>query len=184
MYEYPDSALHILQNMKMPDAAQKLEHATWALLMTQAKYKMYIEQNDSLANIAYNYFMEQEDAQRKALVLYLKGEIFHDNRNIEEAQNSLLRATTYAEKTNDYQLCHLIYAELGCIYILRFYKEYAIEAFNKSYQYALQSQNCKYIIASLIYLGRTYGQLERFNQSIEYYQKAIEIAKEKHIQEV
>ncbi len=181
MYEYPDSALHILQNMKMPDAAQKLEHATWALLMTQAKYKMYIEQNDSLANIAYNYFMEQEDAQRKALVLYLKGEIFHDNRNIEEAQNSLLRATTYAEKTNDYQLCHLIYAELGCIYILRFYKEYAIEAFNKSYQYALQSQNCKYIIASLIYLGRTYGQLERFNQSIEYYQKAIEIAKEKHI---
>ena len=62
-----------------------------------------------------------------------------------------------------------------------FYKEYAIEAFNKSYQYALQSQNCKYIIASLIYLGRTYGQLERFNQSIEYYQKAIEIAKEKHI---
>ena len=42
MYEYPDSALHILQNMKMPDAAQKLEHATWALLMTQAKYKMYI----------------------------------------------------------------------------------------------------------------------------------------------
>ena len=181
MYEYPDSALHILQNMKMPDAAQKLEHATWALLMTQAKYKMYIEQNDSLANIAYNYFMKQEDAQRKALVLYLKGEIFHDNRNIEEAQNSLLRATTYAEKTNDYQLCHLIYAELGCIYILRFYKEYAIEAFNKSYQYALQSQNCKYIIASLIYLGRTYGQLERFNQSIEYYQKAIEIAKEKHI---
>ena len=76
MYEYPDSALHILQNMKMPDAAQKLEHATWALLMTQAKYKMYIEQNDSLANIAYNYFMKQEDAQRKALVLYLKGEIF------------------------------------------------------------------------------------------------------------
>lgn len=83
MYQHPDSALHILQNMEMPDATQKLEHATWALLMTQAKYKMYIKQNDSLANIAYKYFMEQEEAQRKALVLYLKGEIFYDNKNIE-----------------------------------------------------------------------------------------------------
>lgn len=181
MYEHPDSALYLLQNMEMPDASQKLEHATWALLMTQAKYKMYIKQSDSLVNIAYDYFMKQEDAQRKALTLYLKGKICHDNRNIEEAQDFFLKATEYAEKTDDYQLCHLVNAQLGNIYILRSYKEYALEAFNKSYQYALQSKNNKYIIASLIYLGRTYGQMEQFNQSIEYYQKAIEIAQEKQI---
>ncbi|WP_289226548.1 tetratricopeptide repeat protein [uncultured Bacteroides sp.] len=180
MYQHPDSALHILQNMEMPDATQKLEHATWALLMTQAKYKMYIKQNDSLANIAYKYFMEQEEAQRKALVLYLKGEIFYDNKNIEEAQNFLLKATTYAEKTDDYQLCHLIYAELGCIYARRSYKEYALEAFNKAYQYAIQSKNLKYIISSQIYLGRTYTILEKINLAIESYQAAINIAKENH----
>lgn len=181
MYEHPDSALHLLQNMEMPDASQKLEHATWALLMTQAKYKMYIKQNDSLVNIAYDYFMKQEDARRKALALYLKGELCYDHRKIEEAQDFFLKATVYAEKTNDYQLCHLIYAQLGNIYILRSYKEYALEAFNKSYQYAQQSQNSKYIIASLIYFGRTYGKMEKFDQSIEYYQKAIEIAQEKHV---
>ncbi|WP_301060227.1 tetratricopeptide repeat protein [Phocaeicola sp.] len=167
--------------MEVPSESQKLEHATWALLMTQAKYKTYIEQDDSLINIAYDYFMKQKDAQRKALTLYHKGENCHNNELIEEAQNYFLNATEYAEKTDDYQLCHLIYAQLGNIYILRSYKEYALDAFNKSYQHALQSKNNKYIIASLIYLGRTYGQTNQHNQAIEYYQKAIDIAQEKKI---
>jgi len=180
MYEYPDSALHILQNMKMPDAAQKLEHATWALLMTQAKYKMYIEQNDSLANIAYDYFMKQEDAQRKALVLYLRGGIYHNNKDIEKAQEFFLKATEYEKMANDYQLCHLINAELGSIYVLHSYNEYALNAFNKAYQYALQASTPKYIIASQIYLGRTYTELKQYNSAIDFYQKAIENAQKQH----
>lgn len=180
MYEHPDSALHLLQNMEMPDASQKLEHATWTLLMTQAKYKMYIKQNDSLVNIAYDYFMKQEDAQRKALVLYLKGEICYDHKEIEEAQKFFLKATDYAEKTDDYQLCHLVNAQLGNIYVRRSYKEYALEAFSKAYQYALQSQNSKYIIASQTYLGRIYTALKQYNLATEHYQKAIEIAKANH----
>ena len=44
MYEYPDSALHILQEMQMPASSDKLQKATWALLLTQAKYKNYIEE--------------------------------------------------------------------------------------------------------------------------------------------
>lgn len=86
IYEHPDSALHLLQKMQIPKASHKLENATWALLMTQAKYKMFIKQNDSLANIAYTYFMKRENAQRKALVLYLKGGILHKSKKIEEAQ--------------------------------------------------------------------------------------------------
>ena len=35
MYENPDSALHILQAMPIP--SEKEAHATWALLLTQAK---------------------------------------------------------------------------------------------------------------------------------------------------
>ena len=37
MYPAPDSALHILQGMTPP--ADELNRATWALLLTQAKYK-------------------------------------------------------------------------------------------------------------------------------------------------
>lgn len=52
MYENPDSALHILQTMPIP--TDKEAHATWALLLAQAKYKCNIAQSDSLVNIAHH----------------------------------------------------------------------------------------------------------------------------------
>ena len=59
----------------MPASSDKLQNATWALLLTQAKYKNYIEEvtDSTLINIAYDYFMKKGNAQRKAMVLYYKG---------------------------------------------------------------------------------------------------------------
>ena len=54
MYPAPDSALHILQSMTPP--ADELNRTTWALLLTQAKYKCFVDQSDSLVNVAYDYF--------------------------------------------------------------------------------------------------------------------------------
>ena len=73
MYENPDSALQLLQGMAVP--ADKEAHATWALLLTQAKYKCNVKQSDSLVNIAYNYFKINGSAKRKVLALYIKGGI-------------------------------------------------------------------------------------------------------------
>lgn len=180
MYEHPDSALKILQEMQTPASSQKLEYATWALLMTHAKYKMFIRQTDSLVNIAYSYFMKREDAQRKALVLYLKGGICQENKDIEEAQKFFLEAADYAETTDDYQLCYLTNAQLGNIYVLRSYKEYALDAFSKAYQYALKSNNSEYIASSQMYLGRVYSIQLKFDLAIECYKNAIEVAKQNH----
>ena len=55
MYEHPDSALGVLQGMKVPASSDKLQNATWALLTVQAKYKNYKEElaDSTLINIAY-----------------------------------------------------------------------------------------------------------------------------------
>lgn len=40
MFDYPDSALHILEHMPMPSVRwDKENHALWCLLVTQAQYK-------------------------------------------------------------------------------------------------------------------------------------------------
>lgn len=119
MYEYPDSALHILQEMQMPASSDKLQNATWALLLTQAKYKNYIEEvtDSTLINIAYDYFMKKGNAQRKAMVLYYKGILYGKANNMNEAQASYLKAIEEVEKTKDYQLAHLIYSNIGNIYL-------------------------------------------------------------------
>ena len=59
MYESPDSALHILQTMPIPQPSDKLQYATWALFVTQAKYKLSINQSDSLLNVAILFQQKQ-----------------------------------------------------------------------------------------------------------------------------
>lgn len=176
MYEHPDSALKILQDMQVPPTTQKLQNATWALLMTQAKYKMFIKQTDSLVNIAYSYFMKREDASKQALVLYLKGGICYENKEEDNAQKYFLKAINIAEKIKNYQLCYLIYSKLGNIYAYNTIREYALTTFKKAYQYAQKSENSEYIISSLIFLGRAYTIQEDYEYAIESYTKAVEKA--------
>ena len=92
MYPHPDSALHILQAMDVP--GDELNRATWALFTTQAKYKLYQTQSDSLINIALPYFMQYGDAQRKALALYYRAALYKEHKDIEKVQEFYYQAMT------------------------------------------------------------------------------------------
>ena len=175
MYRYPDSALHILQGIQPDNPSDNEQYATWALLMTQAQYKNQIEQSDSLINIAYSYFINQDNAQRKALALYYKGILRHESHHAEDALSFYLEATTEIEKTNDYQLGFLINSEVGLMYLYRKLNDYAMEYFEKAHHNAELSNNQTYIAFSFIYIARAFSQKKQYNKAIEYYEKAIKI---------
>lgn len=175
MYRYPDSALHILQGIQPDNPSDNEQYATWALLMTQAQYKNQIEQSDSLINIAYSYFINQDNAQRKALALYYKGILCHESHHAEDALSFYLEATTEIEKTNDYQLGFLINPEIGLMYLYRKLNDYAMEYFEKAHHNAELSNNQTYIAFSFIYIARAFSQKKQYNKAIEYYEKAIKI---------
>lgn len=175
MYRYPDSALHILQGIQPDNPSNNEQYATWALLMTQAQYKNQIEQSDSLINIAYSYFINQDNAQRKALALYYKGILCHESHHAEDALSFYLEATTEIEKTNDYQLGFLINSEIGLMYLYRKLNDYAMEYFEKAHHNAELSNNQTYIALSFIYIARAFSQKKQYNKAIEYYEKAIKI---------
>ena len=175
MYRYPDSALHILQGIQPDNPSDNEQYATWALLMTQAQYKNQIEQSDSLINIAYSYFINQDNAQRKALALYYKGILRHESHHAEDALSFYLEAATEIEKTNDYQLGFLINSEIGLMYLYRKLNDYAMEYFEKAHHNAELSDNQTYIAFSFIYIARAFSQKKQYNKAIEYYEKAIKI---------
>ena len=175
MYRYPDSALHILQGIQPDNPSNNEQYATWALLMTQAQYKNQIEQSDSLINIAYSYFINQDNAQRKALALYYKGILCHESHYAEDTLSFYLEATTEIEKTNDYQLGFLINSEIGLMYLYRKLNDYAMEYFEKAHHNAELSNNQTYIAFSFIYIARAFSQKKQYNKAIEYYEKAIKI---------
>lgn len=175
MYENPDSALHILQAMPIP--TEKEAHATWALFLTQAKYKCNVEQTDSLLNIAHNYFMKGENTQRKALTLFCKAGLYEEQENIESATYSYLDAVKVSDEINDYRLRHLINVRLALLYVRRNLYDYAIEYCEKANQYALLSRDSFYITNSYNNLGRVYSAKKEYEKAISFYDKAIELGK-------
>ena len=69
----------------------------------QAKYKNYKEElaDSTLINIAYDYFMKQDNPQRKAMVLYYKGVLYEkaDKKNEVFSQvKKYLRQEQYVKK--------------------------------------------------------------------------------------
>lgn len=178
MYERPDSALAILENMNMPVSEDHLNHATWCLLLTQAKYKNYIKHSsDSLINIAYEYFIKRKDPQRKALSLYLMGGVNREMDEIEKATYYCLEATKEVKHTSDYLLGNLIYTELGDIYLYRKLYEYAEKAFEQAYSYAKQSGNRVYIANSVRMIGRWNAIQLNWDEAIKCYEEGIKIAR-------
>ena len=175
MYAAPDSALQLLENLQPPKG--KEQRATWALLLAQARYKSNVRQSDSLVNTAYNYFKNTDDAERKALVLYLKAGIIEENGDVEEAQKYYLQAKDEVEKTEDYLLGFLIHSHLGNLYAFDGVKEHAFTYYKKAYRHAELSPNTTYVISSLAYLGRVYSMSPPdYEKSIYYYKQALELA--------
>ena len=173
MYENPDSALHILQAMQIP--TEKEAHATWALLLTQAKYKCFVVQSDSLVNIAHDYFMKGENVQRKAMTLYHKGVLHEEKNQADEALPYYLKAAEEVSLTEDYCLSYLIYSHIGMIYAYRKLHDFAKFYCKKANKYAFKTNNSYYIIDSYNCLARTYSIQGNYNQAFDYYNKSIEL---------
>ena len=175
MYENPDSALQILQKMTIP--TEKEAHATWALFLTQAKYRCLIEQNDSLINISYEYFNKKEDSERKALLLYLKGGLLYEKNQYEHALKFYLKAEEEIERIPNDTLGYLITSHICMIYAYQKLYDYAIEYGWKSNKHAMKSKHINYIIMSYIRIARANGTVD-LEEAVNCYEKAISIANE------
>ncbi|MBE6273866.1 MAG: hypothetical protein E7097_08295 [Bacteroides sp.] len=175
MYSHPDSALHILQAMTPPE--DELNRATWALLLTQAKYRCLIEQNDSLINISYEYFNKKENSERKALLFYLKGGLLYEKNQYEHALKYYLKAEEEIERIPNDTLGYLITSHICMIYAYQKLYDYAIEYGWKSNKHAMKSKHINYIIMSYIRIARANGTVD-LEEAVNCYEKAISIANE------
>lgn len=174
MFDHPDSALHILEAMPMPSARRDKEnHALWCLLTTQAMYKQQMKiSSDSLIRIAYDYYKPTNNARRKSMSTLYMGCVNYDLENIEEAIQFYLDAKAEMEKTMDYKLGYLIMSGLGNIYLYRNLVDYALEACNQAYDYAVKDSNKRYQMTSLRYLARCYYLRGDLEKCIHIYQSA------------
>lgn len=98
MNEKPDSALIILKDLDKTKGLNDSQNARYALLYSQALDKNYIDEtNDSLINIAVEYYNENGTAKEKFLSLYYQGRIYYNAQNYAKS----ILAYTKAEQLID-----------------------------------------------------------------------------------
>ena len=176
MYENPDSALHILQGMEIP--VEEEAHATWALLLTQAKYKCDVELWYDNLEEAYNYFKKENGCmQQKSLVAYHQGIYYRiHEKDMEKALSFYMEANDAMKQTKDYQLGHLINIHICIIYIYQKLYQYAEEYCIKAMDYALLANDYYYISHSYLNMARIYSAQANYKKSVNFYKKALDVA--------
>lgn len=180
MFDYPDSALHILQAMPVP--AGEEQHALWCLLTTQAAYKQFMPiPSDSLIRIAYDYYRNTDDARRKAMSALYMGGVNYDLGRADEAIQYYLEAKTEVEKTDDYKLGYLVMSGLGRLYLYRELASYSIDACKQAYHYAVKDSCKRYEMTSLHYIARSYCLLDSLDKAIKCYEQCSKMALELHL---
>lgn len=180
MFDHPDSALHILEDMPMLSARRDKEnHALWCLLTSQAQVKLIMKiSSDSLVRIAYDYYKPTNNARRKAMSALYMGDINYDLGNIEEAMQYYLEGKTEVEKTDDYKTGYLIMFSLGKLYLFRNFADYALEVCTAAYDYAVKDSNKRYQMTALRYLARSYCLTNDLTKAIDTYNQCASLALE------
>lgn len=140
MNEKPDSALIILRNIDKTIELSESQNARYALLYSQALDKNYIDEtNDSLINIAVEYYNENGTAKEKFLSLYYQGRIYYNAHDYAESILAYTKAEQLIEEFEDHFIKGLLYTQLGFIYERYYDYSKALNAYKQSYQYYVKA---------------------------------------------
>lgn len=136
MNEHPDSALNLLKGIAQPELQTQAHHARYALLYSQALDKNYIDlTNDSLINIAVDYYKNRDDVRAKFFSYYYLGRIYTNANNLTQATLAYMEAEQLVDELGDDYAAGLLYTQMGNIY--RNYYDYpkALQSYRLSTEY-------------------------------------------------
>ncbi len=164
MNEYPDSAYTLLQTLPVDKLHQDKNRARYALLYSQALDKNYIDEtNDSLINIAVDYYRITDDVHSKFLAFYYQGRIYTNAGELHKAMLAYTEAEQLADEVKDGYLVGLLYSEFGRIYRLYYDYPKSFEAHQKASQYyelAGKETHCSYMWLNMSRVCRNMNQYD------------------------
>lgn len=177
---YPDSALSLLNNLNPDDEDISLK-AKYALLLTQAKDKNYIlHTDDSLINIAVNYYDSVGDMQQAIKAHYYLGRVYQDMQNEEATVDEYFIALHLAEQNREDEMLCLLYGNLGQIYFQQDLLAKADSLFILSESIAIQKNDSFNLSMGLVARGNVYLQKKEYSNSMEFFERALAIARNTH----
>ena len=137
MEVHPDSALLLLNEIPEPGNLYGKQSADYALLLTQARDKNFLDslQSDSLIKIAVDYYQDSDDKVKAGKALFYYGKVMDLQENDTLAMQAYLKAQTKLEKSKEYKLQALVSEYIGHLNYDRDMYDNALNNYRKSVDY-------------------------------------------------
>ncbi|MDE5760366.1 MAG: hypothetical protein K2I11_05320, partial [Bacteroides sp.] len=117
MDAHPDSALLLLGRIAHPERLRGKHRADYALLLTQARDKNYLDslQSDSLIQLAVDYYRNGDDWVQAGKAFFYYGKVQELQRNDSAAMQGYLKALRALEGTKEYRMQGLAHEYIGML---------------------------------------------------------------------
>ena len=179
MNEHPDSALSILKSIAGSDLRTKEQHARHALLYSQALDKNYIDlTNDSLINIAVDYYKDKDDVKSKFHAYYYLGRIYTNANKLTKATLAYMEAEQLVDELNDNYLAGLLYNQLGDIYEEYYDFPKALESYQFSTEYYHKANKPLHKLYGMLSQSAVYKSMGKDTDSFHLLYNTLMEAKE------
>ena len=125
----PDSALAVLEGIDKAELTTKELEAKYALLMSMALDKNYVDRTDfEVLQPAIDYYENHGTATDKLRTFYYEGRIYCNRGESEEAMECLVKSIDLGEESNDLKTKARNYTAQGTLYYLYYNWDKIIES--------------------------------------------------------
>ena len=161
----PDSALLLLNQIPQSEKLQGKECADYALLLTQARDKNYLDslQSDSLIKLAVDYYQDSDDKVRGGKALFYYGKVIALQGDNEKAMQAYLDAQERLEGTKEYKLQAWIQEYVGRINDDQERYDMALDNYQKSIFYNRKADNT----LGIVYAYRNIAWIYEVRQNLD-----------------
>ncbi|MBR5205249.1 MAG: hypothetical protein IKW32_08605 [Bacteroidaceae bacterium] len=174
MNEHPDSALNLLKGIAQTELQTQAHHARYALLYSQALDKNYIDlTNDSLINIAVDYYKDRDDVRAKFFSFYYLGRIYTNANNPTQATLAYIEAEQLVDELGDDYAAGLLYKQIGLVYYSYYDFSKSLQAHQQAIEHFTKAGKPIHKIQAQLTLSSVYRSLNEEENSYKVLQNAL-----------
>ena len=159
----PDSALAVLQQIDASELSGRKAQAKYALLLSQALDKNYIDKTDfEVLQPAIDYYDNHGTLSDRFLTLYYKGRILQNGEAYAQAMLAYTKAEALIPHIADDYYVALLYAQMGIIYKTLYDYPKSLSAYQKALQYYTAADKTSHQFYTKLDIGQLYIQLGEY----------------------
>lgn len=180
MEERPDSALAVLCAIDSTAIDNAGRRALHGLLMTEARYKNFIDEtDDSIIAASATYFGRKGDDRRLMRARFIQAKIQFNNSDYTHSIVSALKAEKLAKQDSDNLYLARIYEHMGLTYLRNHNVDAQLPYVYKAYECYNHAGEQRSALFSLIDRGNALNNLEQYNNSLALLDSVARIIEEK-----